>query len=572
MARKGTWFALIILSLVLALGIAVLGIIVYFSTEKPVADKSYLKVSVTAFREDPVTDPLAALFGGGRVTTFRDVLAAVARAADDDKVVGIYLDASGGLGFAQAQELRDALAAFREKSRKPVFAFSEDYSNSAYYTALAAQEVYLVPVGMVDLTGLRSETSFFRGLFDLLKMEPQFLQVAEYKNYADTFMRETMSDAHREATTAVLDDIYRQMVRAVAERWNIEEAQAAALIDNGPYWGTPAKDAGLVTDLLYWDEFRAKLIAHAGKDPASDDLETVDVGRYMRKHKEKGKHKIAVVVADGGITSGSSQENFFGKTMGSDTIAGALRDIRDDDDVKGVLLRVNSPGGSALASDIIWRETQLLREKGVPVVVSMGDVAGSGGYYISMGCDAIVAQPATITGSIGVVMGKIVEYGLWKEHLKVHHEVIKRGENADIYSSMVPFSDAQRKKAEDEMWSFYWTFVDKVAQGRHKTRDDIHAIAKGRIWTGQRAMEIGLVDALGGYEKALSILREKAGLAADAPVRIIVHPRGQSLRERLGNILTPAPPLTFRDLTDLERHMPMLREPFLLLTPIGEIK
>jgi protease-4 len=442
-----------------------------------------------------------------------------------------------------------------------------------YYLVLAADEVYMPPQGYLLLDGFRTEVPFYRGFLNWLNMVPELIQVEEYKNAADIFMRETMSEAHREATTAILDDLYGQLVRVIAARWGLEEADAAVLVDQGPYFGRPALDAGLVTDLLYRDEFEMHVLEAQGKDPESDEIEIIEIDEYIKGYHTSGKEKIAIVVAEGAIVLGENSEDpILGKRLGSDTIAEAFRDIRSDDSIRGVLFRIESPGGSGLASDLVWRETQLLRNAEIPVVASLSDVAASGGYYIAMGSTAIVAQPATLTGSIGVINGKFVTDGFWREWLRINHEGIQRGENANLFSSMTRFSEAQAEKVRKETMDFYWQFADKVAQGRGMTRDEVHAVARGRVWSGERALRNGLVDALGGYDEALALLRKEANLADDVELQHLIYPKGKSFLERMAELAAPRPQLTLEDLTDLDSLFPYLREPTLLIAPVAGIR
>ncbi len=574
MARKGTWLVLAVLALVLVLGIAALGAVLYLTIETPVKKESFLLFTLAGGFPEEIPDDSLAWLLGKKPLSIREALDALKKASEDERIAGVILDVRfPDIGLGKVQEIRSALEAYRAKTQKPVYAYGEMLTDATYYLALAADEIYIPPQGYLLLDGFRTEVPFYRGLLNWLNIVPELIQVEEYKNAADIFMRETMSEAHREATTAVLDDLYGQLVRAIASRWGFEEADAAVLVDQGPYFGRPALDAGLVTDLLYQDEFEAHVLEAQGKDPESDELEIIEIHKYLKGHSAGGKEKIAIVVAEGMIVSGENSEDpVLGKRMGSDTIAEAFRDIRSDDSIRGVIHRIESPGGSGLASDIVWRETQLLRNAGIPVVASMSDVAASGGYYIAMGSTAIVAQPATLTGSIGTISGKFVTDGFWREWLRVNHEGVQRGENANLFSSMTRFSEAQAEKVRKEALDFYWQFADKVAQGRGMTRDEVHAVARGRVWSGERALQNGLVDALGGYDEALALLRKEANLADDVELRHLIYPKGKSFLERLAEVVAPRPQLTLKDLTDLDRLIPFLREPTLLLSPVAEIR
>jgi protease-4 len=555
-------------------GIAVLGAVLYLTIETPVEEESFLFFTLEGELSEEIPDDSLAWLLGKRPLGVREVLDALDKASGDERIAGIILDVRfPNIGLGKVQEIRSALEAYRAKTQKPVYAYGEMLTDATYYLALAADEIYMPPQGYLLLDGFRTEVPFYRGFLNWLNIVPELIQVEEYKNAADIFMRETMSEAHREATTAILDDLYGQLVRVIAARWGLEEADAAVLVDQGPYFGRPALDAGLVTDLLYRDEFEVRVLEAQGKDPESDELEIIEIHKYLKGHSAWGEEKIAIVVAEGVIVLGENSEDpILGKRMGCDTIAEAFRDIRSDDSIRGVLFRIESPGGSGLASDLVWRETQLLRNAEIPVVASLSDVAASGGYYIAMGSTAIVAQPATLTGSIGVINGKFVTDGFWREWLRINHEGIQRGENANLFSSMTRFSEAQAEKVRKETMDFYWQFADKVAQGRGMTRDEVHAVARGRVWSGERALRNGLVDALGGYDEALALLRKEANLADDVELQHLIYPKGKSFLERMAELAAPRPQLTLEDLTDLDSLFPYLREPTLLIAPVAGIR
>jgi protease-4 len=572
MARKGTFLAITALAVVLVIGLTALGLVLYFTMEAPVEEKTFLHLAMNGeYPEEPLNDPFAKL-AGVEVVTVHDVLVGLQKAADDERIEGVILELQfPSLGFAKVQEIRSAVEAYRAKTGKPVYAYGELYFPGTYYLALSASEVHLMPVGEVFIPGIRAETPFFRGTLDWLRIKPQLFQIREYKNAADIFMREDMSEAHREAETALIGDIYQGMVQAVAKRWSWDEQKAVDLIDIGVFTAEEAKEAGLVTHLSYWDQFEEHVLKAAGLDPEEDELNTIELAKYVRHYKPKGKEKIAIVVAEGEINQGSSGDGLMGRSMGSDTVAGALREIREDGSYKGVLLRVDSPGGSAIASDVIWRETRKLKEAGIPVVVSMGNVAASGGYYISCGADAIVAQPGTITGSIGVVTGKFNTDGFWRERVKTNWAGIQFGKNADIFSSSTDFTPEQAELVVRQMEAIYDTFISHVAEGRGKTKEEIDAVGKGRVWTGNQALQHGLVDALGGYEEALAILRKKANLSDDAALRYDMYPRAKSFFETVFQTRS-ARSFRLEDLDHLERHISFLREPIQVYAPLPVIK
>jgi protease IV len=383
--------------------------------------------------------------------------------------------------------------------------------------------VFVVPSAILDITGLATEVTFYRGTLDKLGVQAQFEGVGKYKNAPNQFTEEGLTEPHREQMEDLLDSVFGQYLDAIAKSRGKTHDEARAALDGGPYDGTSALAAGLVDELLYEDELEDRL----------DDAEEVTPSRYVKASRGfhfDGRPKLAVVYVVGEILPGESQDSPFGGSFaGSDTVSEALRDAREDDDIKGVILRVDSPGGSGTASDVIWREVELTRKK-KPVVTSMGDVAASGGYYVAMGTDAIVAQPSTITGSIGVFGGKFSLGGLY-DKLGLHKEVLKRGRHSDLFDENRPWSDEERAHVHRMMAAFYTTFVTKAAEGRKKSYEEIDAVAQGRVWTGEGALEGGLVDRLGGFDVALAVAKEKAKIPASQEVQLVVLPERKGLFE-----------------------------------------
>jgi protease-4 len=391
-------------------------------------------------------------------------------------------------------------------------------------------------------------------------------------------MRKEMSEAHREAMNAVLDSLYGQMVEGVARGRKLSPEAVRALVDRGFFWGPELKAKGLVDDLLYRDQLEAELRKVNGN---GEKWNHVSLEAYVKDRRvdpfRGARQTVALVLASGGIVSGEGDgtQAASGGNIGSDTVVKWLRQAGEDRDVKAVVLRVDSPGGSGLASDVIWRQVQVLR-KSKPVVVSMSDVAASGGYYISMGADGIVAQPGTITGSIGVVTGKFVLKGLY-DWIDYRQEVMKRGSNADMLSAAVRFSPEQEALLMEHMGAFYRDFVTKAAEGRRLSYDQVDRVAQGRIWTGEDALKLGLVDRLGGIPEALDLAREKAGIAKDQPVKIRVLPRPknflesflQSDADSLARLRQTAalPPELARLYAEYEYLRPLTSEPFVLVAP-----
>lgn len=500
-----------------------------------IADGTVLELDLEqAFVEDGPADPLE--FVRGRQPRLRDVVEGLERAAADDRVAALVARVGAApLGIATVQELRDAVAAFRAGG-KPAIAYAETFGefgpgNVAYYLATAFDEIYLQPSGDVGLTGLLAESPFLRGTFEKLGVVPRMDHRDEYKNALNLFTESEFTEAHREATGAVVASQFGQVVRGIAEGRGLTEAQVRELCDRGPHFGVEAADAKLVDGLAYRDEMRTELEERFG-----EDFEHLSLSAYLdragRPHREGDA--IALIFGVGAVHRGKSGYDPASQsaTMGSDTVTRAFRAAVDDDEVKAILFRVNSPGGSYVASDTIWRETLHAREQGKPVVVSMGDVAGSGGYFVAAGADRIVAQPGTVTGSIGVVAGKILTDGFWAQ-LGVTWDGVPTSEHATFYSTSYDYSETEYARLQAFLDRAYDDFTTKVASGRDLELERVREIAKGRIWSGEDALELGLVDVLGGYPTALRLVREVAGLEPDAPVELRVFPRPRSTLELL---------------------------------------
>jgi protease-4 len=494
-------------------------------------------------------DPLAMITGGSRPLMLREAVAAIHRAAEDPRVEGLIARVQIPAGPAGAvQELREAIAAF--SAAKPSLAWAETYPGTlAYYLASAFREVWLQPSGTVGLVGFATNALFLRGALDKAGVEAQFVARGEYKSAANLFTEESYTDAHREADTRLLDSLHGQVVRAIAESRRLESEAVDALADRAPLLRDAALSGGLIDRVGFRDEaYRriAELVGAPPSDDAEDEPPRLYLARYARATASrpslpapivpgrKAKPTIAVVTVAGPIVSGRGGPHVlpFGTgSVGGDTIAAALREAGADDRVSAVVLRVDSPGGSVTGSETIWREVARIRDDGKPVVASMGAVAASGGYYVSMGADAIVANPGTITGSIGVVTGKLVARDL-KKRLGVGSDAVRTNANADAWSVNAPFTDEQRAQVEAEADLFYDDFVQRVAQGRNLSVEDVDAVARGRVWTGADALEHGLVDELGGLRTAIARAKILAGLDVDEDARIVSYP-GSSLIELL---------------------------------------
>jgi protease-4 len=475
-------------------------------------------------------DPVAKIMMGKKPTV-RDVAEALERASTDRRVVGLVARVGEAkLPLAQIQEVRDAVMAFRSNGKKAIAlaeTFSEDGpSNGSYYLATAFDEIYMQPSGDLGLTGLLVEVPFIRGTLDKLGFVPRMDHRYEYKSAMNRLTERKFTAPHREAIDKVMQSYFAQMVKGIAQARHMTEDEMRALIDRGPFLGREAVDAKLVDGLAYRDELYERVKGQAGKGAKFLYLSKY-LARAGRPHT-KGE-TIALIYGAGGVQRGTSGYDpiFQDITMGSDTIAAAFRAAVEDKKVKAIIFRVDSPGGSYVASDTIWRETVRARKAGKPVIVSMGALAGSGGYFVSMAADKIVAQPATITGSIGVVAGKFISTNFW-DKLGISWDEVHTSSNALMFTGLQDYTPEQWEKFQQWLDRVYVDFTTKVAEGRHLPKERVLEIAKGRIWSGEDAKAIGLVDELGGFPVALRLAREAAGLAADAKIRLKEFPEKKS--------------------------------------------
>ena len=465
-------------------------------------------------------DPIARLRARSR-RLLRPTLRALHEAADDRHVVGLIAKVGGMWPWGTMQELRRGLQTFAA-SGKPTLAWVETFGElgsrgmSAYVLATAFGELWLQPGGEIGLLGVGIETTFVRGTLDRLGIEPQFEQRYEYKNAADVLMRKEFTAAHREALERLAESVFSDAVETIADARGLTHDQVRELVNSGPRTASEAQATGLVDRLGYRDQAYDAMRARTGGKP---ELLFADRWRPHRKLAPPPHRRghVALVDVRGAIATGRTRRGPMGRQAGSDTLSAQLRAARDNDRARAVVMRVESPGGSAVASEVIWREVWRLREADKPVIVSMGDVAASGGYYIACPAEVIVALPATLTGSIGVLGGKLVVDSLL-ERLGVSTGTVQQGAHALMYSARRSFSEDERARFAATVDAIYHDFVGKVAEGRQRPVADIEAVAKGRVWTGRDALEAGLVDELGGLRDAVRIARERANLPKDAPV------------------------------------------------------
>lgn len=488
-------------------------------------------------------DPVAIITGAGRPMALRDTVAAIHRAAKDPRVAGLIARVQlASAPPAAVQELREAIAAF--SAAKPSLAWAETYPGTlSYYLASAFGEVWMQPSGTVGLIGFASNAMFLRDALDKAGIEAQIVARGEYKSAANVFTEGGFTEAHREAVTRMLESLQEQVWRAVAESRKLDPGALDALADRAPLLRDDAVASGLIDRIGFRDEAYARIAELVGvRDVSDDEPPRLYLSRYAGAARlrlsppvpsvpgRRPKPTFAVITVDGAIVNGRGGRQLFplgSSTAGGDTIAAALREAAADDSVAAIVLRVDSPGGSVSASETIWREVKRARERGKPVVVSMGSVAASGGYYVGAGADAIVANPGTITGSIGVITGKLVVRDL-KDRLGVRSDAVRTNANADAWSVDAPFTPEQQAHREAEADLFYTDFVARVADGRKMTTQAVEVVARGRVWTGADAHERGLVDELGGLRTAVRRAKVLAGLDEDADVRLVGYP-GSSL-------------------------------------------
>jgi len=468
--------------------------------------------------------------------TVHEVVEALDRGAEDRRVKAVVARiGGGGMGLAHIQELRDAVLRFRA-SGKPAIAYAETFGefgpgNGGYYLATAFDEIYLQPSGDIGLTGLMYESMFVRGLLDKLGVVPRMNQRYEYKNAMNMYTERSYTSSHREAMQRLVDSQFDQMVRGIAEARDMTEEQVRETFDRGPYLGGETVTAGLVDGLKY----RHEVYAHV-QEQAGEDAKLLYVKPYLERagKPHRSGETVAFIQGYGMVIRGKSAFSPLDGSvyMGSDTVTQALRAAIDDRRVKAIVLRVDSPGGSYVASDTIWRETLRAKEAGKPLIVSMGNVAGSGGYFVAMHADRIVAEPGTITASIGVLGGKLLTEGMW-DKVGISYDDVQSSANASQWSALHDYSAQGRERFEAALDRIYEDFTSKVAEGRGLALEKVQQVAKGRIWTGEDALELGLVDELGGVEVALRLVREQLGLAADAPLRLKRFPVERSTFQML---------------------------------------
>src|ERR1700675_3451654 len=506
-----------------------------------VPDKTILEANFEqALPEDIPDTPTAKLMNGQR-TTLRDVVDAIDRGASDDRVVGMVAKIGAApIGMAKVQEIREAVERFRAH-KKFAIAYAETFGefgpgNGAYYLATSFDQIYLQPSGDIGLTGVIMESPFVKGTLSKLGITFHGDHRYEYKNALNFFTENKYTPPHREAMAGIMTSWFNQMKDGICQARQIAPEKFQSLVDAGPYLGQEAVAAKLVDAVAYRDEVYGKVKTQAG-----NGAELLYLDKYLNRAGRPHDHgkTVALVFGVGGVTRGKSNYDPVqgSQNMGSDTVAGAIRAAAEDKDVKAILFRVDSPGGSYVASDTIWREVVRAHQAGKPVIVSMGNLAGSGGYFVAMAADKIVAQPGTITASTGVLGGKMLTSRLW-DKVGLSWDEVHQGANATMFTGTQDYTPAEWGRFEAWLDRVYVDFTSKVADGRKLPKEKVLEIAKGRIWSGQDAKNLGLVDELGGYDTALKLAKKAAGVPEGDDVKIVVYPKPktflQSVIDRRG--------------------------------------
>jgi len=541
MARRG--FAILFTLLGVAFFMSIVGftaLYVLFGREPSVPSDASLVLRVGGDLTEIAPNDVVGYIRGVKAPTVRSIVENLRKAKVDSRVHGIVLKPTGFSSpfWGKVQEIRDAVIDFK-KSGKPVYSYIEYGGDREYYLATAADKVYLMPSTSLDLIGVATYSLFLRGTLDKIGAYPDLRRIGDYKTAVNTFTETGYTPAHREMDESLNRDLFEQILVGIADGRKKDGAEIRRLIDQGPFLPEEALRVGLVDDVQYEDQVSEKLRGEG-------ESRQIDGDEYARVSApslglNRGP-RLAVIYAAGTIASGKSgYDPINGTIVGSDTLIEYIRTARRDESVRGIVLRIDSPGGSATASDAVWRELMIARNERQdrPIVASMSDLAASGGYYIAMPAQLIVAQPSTLTGSIGIFGGKIVTGGVYQK-LGARIESTSIGKNAEINSPARPYNPDEVKKLEEQLQAFYDQFVEKVATSRRSTPEKIDALAQGRVWTGRQAKERGLVDALGGLEEAIELTKERAKIPADSSVELVVYPPRKSFYEILSDQLNGA--------------------------------
>jgi protease-4 len=542
-ARRGIALVLTFLGVAVVVSIAAFVFLwVTIGREPAVPTNAVLSIKLEGSLAEVSARDVVGYLRGGRAPALRTVVENLKKAKVDRRVGAVLLRMKGldSPFWAKVQELRDAVIDFR-RSGKPVYAYLEYGGDREYYLASAADKVFLMPSSPLELAGVATYQLFLKGTFDKVGVVPDLHHIGAFKTAPNTFTEKGYTAAHREMDMALNRDLLGQIVKGVADGRKKPEPEIRRLIDEGPFLPEDAARAGLIDDVAYEDQVAARLseATHSdGRVIDSDDYARVSMSSLGLNRGPK----VAVIYVVGAIAGGKSGfDPVNGAVVGSDTLIEYIRQARHDQGVRAIVLRIDSPGGSAAASDAIWRELMIARNERAdrPIVASMSDLAASGGYYVAMPAHAIVAQPSTLTGSIGIFGGKFVMGGVY-EKLGAKIESTSIGTNAEMASPARPYNASELRKVQEQLQSFYDQFVEKAAESRHTTPAVIDRLAQGRVWTGQQAKENGLVDVLGGLDAAVAIAKERAKLPAGEEVELVVYPPRRTLYDLVTDQLSGA--------------------------------
>jgi protease-4 len=538
MARRGIIIVFTLLGAALFVSIAaVLALYLVIGREPSLPSHALLTLRIGGDLAEVSPGDIVGFLRGSRAPTVRTVVDMLRKARVDSRITGVLLKPTGfdSPYWGKVQEIRDAVVDLK-KAGKPVYAFLEAASAREYYLAAAADKVFLMPTATLDLTGVATYQVFLRGTLDKVGAVPDMHHIGEYKTAINTFTEKGYTKEHKEVDLALSQSVFDQLVRGVAHGRRKNESEVRQLVNEGPFLPEEALRAGLVDDLAYEDQVLEKLRALKadGVDARTREIDTDEYGRVSLGSVGLNRGpRMAVIYIVGTITGGKSgYDPVNGAIAGSETIAEYIRKARRDNSVRALIIRIDSPGGSAGASDAIWRELMIARNEREdrPIVVSMSDLAASGGYLAAVAAPTIVAQPATYTGSIGIFGGKIVTGGVYQK-LGANIDSTSIGKNAEMDSPARPFNPSELKKLQEQLQAFYDQFVERVAQSRRTTPQKIDQLARGRVWTGEQAQENGLVDAIGGMDRAVALAKEKAKISADSDVELVSFPPRRNIYE-----------------------------------------
>jgi protease IV len=539
MARRGLTVVFTLLGIAVTISIAGFVLLYLIANRQPsVPSRALLVLRVGGDLAEIAPADVVGYLRGVRTPTVRSIVDNLRKAKVDSRVSAVLLRPTGfdSPYWGKIQEIRDAVLDFK-RSGKPVYAYLEYGGDREYYLATAADKVFLLPSSALDLSGIATYSVFLRGTLDKIGAYPDLHHIGDYKTASNAFTEKGYTPAHKEMDESLTRDLYDQLVRGIADGRKKNEADVRALFDQGPFLPENALHAGLVDDVAYLDQVDDKL----GIDKEARRIEGEEYARVATTSVGLNRGpRVAVIYATGTINSGKSGfDPVNGAIVGSETLVEYIRQARRDTSLRAIIVRIDSPGGSASASDAIWRELMLARNERAdrPLIASMSDLAASGGYYIAMPAHVIVAQPSTLTGSIGIFGGKIVTGGVY-EKLGARIEATSVGRHAEINSPARKYNQDELGKLQEQLQAFYDQFVEKVAESRHSQPEKIDAIAQGRVWTGRQAKQNGLVDVLGGLDAALATAKQRAKIPADRDVEVVVYPPRKSFYELLSDQLT----------------------------------